>query len=78
MGVASWCGLAFDGRRVALAFEERASKAASIGILDIESGELRHMPFGRAGARRTPFFAAGGEELWLFDGERRVERFALD
>lgn len=77
-GVQSWCGLAFDGRRAAMAFEDRDSETASIGILDVESGELRRMPFGRAGALRTPFFAAGGRELWLFDGERRVERFALD
>jgi hypothetical protein len=36
------------------------------------------LALARAAQGWTPFFAAGGRELWLFDGARRVERYALD
>ena len=46
-------------------------------LLDVEGRELgRFTPPGEA-TFWIPYFAAGGEELWLFDLGYRLERYAL-
>ena len=48
-----------------------------MGLLDLRTQELRTVAALRSDVYWTLAFAAGGKELWLFDGERRVERYRL-
>ena len=67
---------AFDGARLAFGVGE-PGKPGSIMLLDTDGRELgRFTPPGET-ETWVPYFAAGGQELWLFDTEFRIERYAL-
>lgn len=67
---------AYDGARFAFGMSE-PGKPGSIVLLDTEGRELgRFTPPGET-ETWIPYFAAGGQELWLFDTEFRIERYAL-
>jgi hypothetical protein len=71
-----WLPLAFDGERLAIGLY-RDRQPGEVVLMDAHGRELgRVRPPGEVECWQ-PFFAAGGDELWLFDGERRIERFAL-
>jgi len=70
---------AFDGTRVALGTYGTEAQAGAVVLLDASGAEL-----GSFTPERTthwawrPFFSADGEELWLFDGKRGIERYGLN
>jgi len=74
-GVPGWSNFAFDGQRFAFAFGGRKLPGAIL-LLDLEGHAQRFDP-PRAIELWQPFFAGGGRELWLFDGDHSLERFAL-
>jgi len=75
-GITIWAPFAFDGQRLAIGVEEE-NKPGSVVLMDAHGNTLgRFTPEG-AVPLWHPFFAAHGKELWLFDGERTLERFAL-
>lgn len=68
---------AFDGRKLACLLWDSAF-TTSMGLVDLETGVVQRLALERSCVHWTPAFAADGSELWLFDGERRVERYRLD
>lgn len=77
-GYAAWQPFAFDGERLAFGVENSDDSAGSVVLLDVQGECLGRFTPARPVRFWTPYFAAGGTELWLFDGERRVERYRLD
>lgn len=69
---------AFDGGRLAFLAWESGGNATSMGLLELETRVVERLVLERSGVHWTPAFAADGNELLLFDGERRVERYRLD
>jgi len=69
---------AFDGRRLACLLWDSGGNTTSLGLLALETRVVRYAVLERSGVHWTPAFTAGGNELWLFDGDRRVERYRLD
>lgn len=61
---------AFDGRHLVL----RPARPGVLVWIDTWNDEQLELLLPRAG-RWKPMFAAGGSELWLFDGESRIERY---
>lgn len=61
---------AFDGRHLVL----RPARPGVLVWIDTWNGEQLELLLPRAG-RWKPMFAARGTELWLFDGESRIERY---
>jgi sugar lactone lactonase YvrE len=77
-GTATWSPFAFDGKQLAFSVQDPATRASSLVLLDLGTQELRRIAVERSDVLWTPAFAAGGHELWLFDGARRVERYRLE
>lgn len=75
-GVTGWVRFAFDGRLMTFALGGAASEPGAVLLFDLEGRAQRFEP-PRAAEVWWPLFAAGGRELWLFDGDRSIERFAL-
>jgi hypothetical protein len=76
-GTATWSPIAFDGGRLAFSLQDPAKRASSVALLDLGTQELERLVPERSDVLWTPAFAAGGHELWLFDGAHRVERYRL-
>jgi hypothetical protein len=55
---------------------QRKDEPGAVVLMDVHGRELgRFVPEGDV-AVWMPFFAAGGRELWLFDRERTIRRYA--
>lgn len=75
-GMWGWGNFAFDGERIAVGLRSEGEPGAVV-LMDALGRALgRFQPAGEV-PYWSPFFAAQGKELWLFDGEHRIERFAL-
>jgi len=67
-----------DGTRVALGTYGSEAQAGVVVLLDASGLELASVtPERTTHWAWRPFFSADGE-LWLFDGQRGIERYGLD
>jgi hypothetical protein len=86
-GILTWAGVAFDGThfvalaRGAASTPSRTEVEPSIAVLGFDANGAPQFRFDPPGAsQRTRVFlvaAARGSELWIFDGERAIDRYAL-
>jgi hypothetical protein len=77
-GLVTWSPVAFDGARLAFLERETGSETLHVGLFDVATGRHERLSAASPEVPWTPCFAAAGKELWLFDGERRIERYALE
>jgi len=70
--------IAFDGRRVVFSRRDPGTKTSSLALLDLERRTCARLDLAPTSETSTPFFAAGGRELWIFDGARRVDRVRIE
>jgi len=75
-GMPGWATFAYDGERLAIGVQRKDAPGAVV-LMDAQGRTLGRFEPERAVSLWLPFFAAGGKELWLFDGERSLERYAL-
>lgn len=73
-GMPSWLDFAFDGERFALAVVGKEQPGAVV-LMDSQGVPLGRFTPGGDVALWQPFLV--GKELWLFDGKRRIDRYAL-
>lgn len=75
-GMGRWAPFAYDGARLAVVVSVR-NGPATVLLLDEQGAPVGRFRPEEKSPSWQPFFAAEGRELWLFDGGRRVERYAL-
>lgn len=80
-GYSPWHGmLAWDGERLVLPWQpDRQAKPEAVLLSDAQGRQVRRLrPLpGHAIRHFALHRGANGAELWIYDGERRVERYAL-
>jgi hypothetical protein len=67
-------GLAYDGERIALGLAP-PGEPCSVILLATDGRPLGRFALPGAKTSPIPYFAANRAELWLFDGERTLERY---